>query len=227
MKDETIYKLWTNFINDDKYKIYFQSQYDIFISVLNKLKIYIDTNKKRPSCDSKDKNIKSLGKWIWTKQSNYNKKTENMKDENIYKEWTNFINDDKYKEYMLSPYDSFIINFNKLKIYIDINNKRPSEDSKDNEIRILGKWTNHQGTNYKKKQQNMKNENIYKLWSEFINDTKYNKYFQSMEGLFNIKLNELKLYMDINKNKPSSHSKDANIKIIGSWISTQKKKLCK
>jgi superfamily II DNA or RNA helicase len=223
MKDETIYKLWTNFINDDKYKIYFQSQYDIFISVLNKLKIYIDTNKKRPSSDSKDKNIKSLGKWIWTKQSNYNKKTENMKDENIYKEWTNFINDDKYKEYMLSPYDSFIINFNKLKIYIDINNKRPSEDSKDNEIRILGKWTNHQGTNYKKKQQNMKNENIFKIWSDFINDTKYNKYFQSMEGLFNIKLNELKLYMDINKNKPSSHSKDANIKIIGSWISTQKK----
>ena len=146
-----------------------------------------------------------------------------MKDEKIYKEWTNFINDDKYKKYLLSPYDNFIVNLTKLKIYIDTNKKRPSEDSKDNEIKNIGSWSNKQGTNYKKKQKNMKDENIYKIWSDFINDTKYNKYFQSMEGLFNIKLNELKLYIDINKNKPSSHSKDANIKSIGCWITTQKK----
>ena len=35
MKDEIIYNLWNDFINDDKYKEYFISQYDYFIVNLN------------------------------------------------------------------------------------------------------------------------------------------------------------------------------------------------
>ena len=101
MKDENIYNTWTEFINSDKYNIYFQSQYEYFIINLNKLKIYINENRKRPQRKDKDENIKVLGNWMNTEIINYNKKQKNMKDENIYNKWTEFINNEKYKKYFL------------------------------------------------------------------------------------------------------------------------------
>jgi hypothetical protein len=48
MKDETIYNNWNKFINSDKYKKYFilPSIEEYFNMNLNKVKIYIDENKK-------------------------------------------------------------------------------------------------------------------------------------------------------------------------------------
>ena len=81
MKDENIYKLWTNFINEEKYKTFFQlpTILEKFIFDLNKLKIYIDTNKIKPSPKSIDKNIKSLAYWIKNTQTNYIKKKINKR----------------------------------------------------------------------------------------------------------------------------------------------------
>ena len=179
MKDENINKLWIEFINDSKYKEYFLSQYDSFVFNLNNLKSYININKKRPSDHNKDKDIKSMGCWIQNCQKNYYKKDKNMKDENIYKLWTEFINDSKYKEYMQLPtmLELFNINLNNLKSYIDTNKVRPSTNSKDKTIKSMSKWIGHCQTNYSKKTQNMKDESIYKLWTDFINDEKYKKYF--------------------------------------------------
>ena len=66
----------------------------------------------------------------------------------------------------------------------------------------------------------MKDESIYNLWTEFINDTRYKEYMQlpSMLEIFNINLNKLKTYIDINKQKPSRHSNDKNIKRLGIFI---------
>ena len=47
------------------------------------------------------------------------------------------------------------MNLNKVINYIDKNNKRPSE-GKNKDVSILGKWIQHQITNYNKKQENMK-----------------------------------------------------------------------
>ena len=44
-----------------------------------------------------DINVKKLGRWIRTQNSNYKKKTNIMLNSNIYDQWTNFIQDDKYK----------------------------------------------------------------------------------------------------------------------------------
>ena len=118
-----------------------------------------------------------MGKWIGTCQANYNKKTQNMKDKNIMKLWEKFINDKKYQKYFLSQYDGFINNLNKVKIYIDINKKRPSQHSKDKEIKSMGAWIGQKINNYTKKMKNMKDENIYNLWTNFINDPKYKDYF--------------------------------------------------
>ena len=40
-----------------------------------------------------------MGCWINNCQQNYSKKTAKMADETIYKLWTDFINDAKYKTY--------------------------------------------------------------------------------------------------------------------------------
>ena len=224
MKDANIRKLWEEFINDIRYKKYMQlpSIIDIFNTNLNKLKNYIDINKKRPSEGSKDKDIKSIAQWIGQKNNNYIKKKDNMKYENIRKLWEEFINDIRYKEYILLPtkLEIFNMNLNKVKIYIDTNKKRPAHESKDKYIKSLGKFIGHCQLNYVKKLHNMKYENIYELWTNFINDEKYKKYFQLPTILekFVFDLNKLKIYIDTNKIKPSSKSIDKNIKSIGTWI---------
>ena len=181
MKDETIYNLWTEFINNEKYKKYFLSQYNKFINDLNELKLYIDTNKQRPSNNSKDKTIKSMAIWISNCQTNYTKKKERMSDETIRKLWEEFINDEKYKKYIQLPtlLELFNDNLNELKLYIDTHNQRPSKGSPDKTIKSMAQWLNDCQKYYTKKLHNMKDETIYNLWTEFINNEKYKKYFNT------------------------------------------------
>ena len=97
MTNEKIYNEWTSFINDSNYKIYFQSNEDNWIETLNQIKLYIDTNKKKPSL----KDDKTLGSWITTQLRQYKNKEYIMTNEKIYNEWTSFINDSNYKKYFL------------------------------------------------------------------------------------------------------------------------------
>jgi superfamily II DNA or RNA helicase len=225
MKDETIYKLWYEFINDEKYKQYFLSQYDSFVVNLNKIKTYIDTHNQRPSASSKDKDIKKMGIWISYQKQNYIKKKENMKDKKIRKIWEEFINDANYKKYFLSQYDSFIFKLNKVKTYIDTNNQRPSNSIQDKDIKSIAQWLGQCQINYVKNIKKMNNKNIKKLWEQFINDKKYKVYMQlpTMLEIFNINLNKVKSYIDTNKKRPSDGSKNKNIKSIGQWIGTCQK----
>ena len=86
MTDETIYKLWTEFISDVKYKNYFISNDDIWINHLKNVKKYIDENNKRPSKSDKNIILKQWGKWISHTQENYVKIAYIMKDETIKKQ---------------------------------------------------------------------------------------------------------------------------------------------
>ena len=108
MKNEEMYNKWTEFINDNKYKIYFMSNEDKWLDKLNQVKKYIDTNNKKPSVADKDEKIKTLYNWINEQQKKYKKKEKLMKNEKIYNKWTEFINDDKYKIYFISNEDSWI-----------------------------------------------------------------------------------------------------------------------
>jgi len=177
MKNKNIYNLWTDFINDDKYKGYFEDNSILWINKLNEVKNYIDKNNKRPSSTDKNNEIKSLGSWLCNQLSNYKNKKQIMQYQNIYNLWTEFINDDKYKEYFEDNSTVWVNNLNEVKKYIDENNKRLSDSDKNKEIKILGCWISTQQQNYKTKQQIMENEEIYNLWIKFINDDKYKKYF--------------------------------------------------
>ena len=104
-----------------------------------------------------------------------------MEDENIKKLWENFISDNNYTKYknVLSHEEDWKIILEKVKKYIDDNNKKPSLKDENIEIRRYNEWIHSQQRNYKKNINIMKDENIKKLWNNFINDIKYKKYFNN------------------------------------------------
>jgi len=118
------------------------------------LKEYIEINNKRPSYKTQ------LGNWLSHQLENYKKKKYIMKNETIYNEWTNFMNE--YSELFKSNEDVWYDYLNELKEYIEINNKRPSNKTQ------LGKWLSHQLNNYKKKKYIMKNESIRKDFESLL-----------------------------------------------------------
>ena len=194
---------------------------EIWLKRLEEVKEYIDEYKKTPS--TKDKDTK-LGMWISHQKKNYKKNTKIMSNTEIYKLWTEFINDEKYKKYFLSNEEIWNLNLEEVKEYIDEYKKTPLTKDKDNKIKTLGKWISHQKENYKKKKFCMSNTEIYKLWTEFINDEKYKKYFLSNEEIWLKRLEEeVKEYINKYNKTPSSGSKDKKIKTLGMWISNQKR----
>ena len=221
MLDETIRKLWEYFINDDKYKEYFLSNEEVWKLNLEWVKKYIDENKKKPSDDDKNKDVKTYGKWISHQVTNYQKKDKSMSASNIIKLWEDFINDDKYKKYFISNKEVWNLNLEWVKKYIDENKKRPSSTDKNKDIKIHGSWICNQLQNYQKKEHIMLDETIQKLWEDFINDDKYKEYFLSNEEVWKLKLEWVKKYINKNKKRPSTTDKNNDVKIYGSWISHQ------
>jgi superfamily II DNA/RNA helicase len=222
MKDDMIYNTWTNFINYSKYKEHFHNN-TMWFNTLELLKSYIDKNKKRPSTHDKDLQIKQFGQWIHTQQKNYKIKEHIMKDNTIYNTWNDFINDDMYKEYFLDNNTTWYNTLELVKSYIDMNKKRPYSIDKYTKDKQLSKWISHQQQNYKTKDYIMKDDTIYKTWSNFINDTKYKEYFLDNKTVWFNSLELLKNYIDINKKIPSTTDKDSNVKKLGQWIQTQQK----
>jgi superfamily II DNA or RNA helicase len=224
MKDDIIYNTWTNFINDDKYKKYFLDNNIVWLNTFEKVKKYIDENSKRPTKENIDYNIKKLGSWITHQIKNYKLKESIMKDDIIYNTWSNFINDDKYKEYFLDNNTVWLDTLEKAKIYINENNKRPSLEDKNTNIKTLARWISTQQKNYKTKSYIMKDNIIYNNWINFINDDKYKEYFLDNNTIWLNTFEKVKKYIDNNNKKPSAMSKNSNIKTLGYWISTQQKK---
>jgi superfamily II DNA/RNA helicase len=188
---------------------------------LEEVKKYIDENNKRPSTIDNNKNIKYLGIWLAHQQKNYLKYQQIMSNENIRDIWTNFINNDKYKKYFLSNEQEWKNNLEEVKKYINVNNKRPSSEDKDKNIKYLGNWILHQQRSYLENQMIMSNNNIRDIWKNFINDEKYKQYFLSNEHEWKNNLEEVKKYIDENNKRPSNGDENIIIKKMSKWICTQ------
>jgi ribosomal RNA-processing protein 8 len=213
MKNEEIRKEWEEFIK--KNQIYFQTNEKEWRSNLIQVQKYIDENNKRPSSTDKNKEINKLGQWIQHQLSNYKLKSQIMKNEEIRIEWEEFIN--KNQIYFQS--NEWRSNLYQVQKYIDENNKRPSCHDKNKEIKCLGKWIQHQLSNYKSKSQIMKNEEIRKEWEEFINKNQI--YFQSNEEEWRSNLIQVQKYIDENNKRPSTYDKNKEINKLGQWIQHQ------
>jgi len=162
MSNETIRNEWEKLINDEKYKYFFIINEEIWYDKFNELKCFVDINGKLPVTKTK------LGSWLNEQKQNYKYNMENKK---IKKEWEIFINDDKYKHLFISRKNRWFDNFNKIKIYIDVNGSLPIEDSD------LGKWISEQKKSYEHNIDDMLKKNVRKEWESFMNDNKYKKYF--------------------------------------------------
>ena len=211
MKRLEIRNRWDLFI--EEYQEYFLSNEELWMSNLNKVKEYINKNKKKP--DRNDELY--LSTWISRNQRIYIKKEQIMIDVNIRKEWEQFI--EEYKEYFISNEELWMSNLIKTKKYIDENKKRPNSNDKDNNTKQLGHWITNQLKNYKNKEYNMKDLNIRKLWDEFTEE--YKEYLLSNEEEWLSKLNDVKIYINKNKKRPNSEDKDKEIMQLGRWILCQ------
>ena len=187
---------------------------------LEKVKRFIDENKKTPLTKSKNLEEKKLGQWLSDQNKNYKNNIYIMSNENIRKEWEEFK--EKYKEYLLYGEELWRFTLEKVKRFIDENKKTPSRTSKNLEEKKLGKWLSHQNQNYKNKTQIMSNENIRKEWEEF--KEKYKEYLLYYgEELWRFTLEKVKRFIDENKKTPSETSKNLEEKKLGQWLSDKKK----
>ena len=145
---------------------------------LKQIKQFIDEYNKKPSQHSKNKEETVLGCWISTQQKNYNNATYIMKVE-YRQNWEEFINDLKYKQYFMSKDEIWYNNLNKVKGFIDNNNKRPSKNAKNKEERILGLWIKTKQKNYKDEKLIMKEIKFRNEWEKFVLNPQYAKYFNT------------------------------------------------
>jgi hypothetical protein len=224
MKNLNIYNLWTEFINHENYKKYFD--YNIkWNSHLNKLKKYINENKKLPSQYDKNIIFSKLYLWLNTQQYSYRYKKNIMKDDYIYNLWTNFLQDNNYKiyfennKYFKDKKISWLSYFNNVKKYIQENNKKPSPTDNNKEIKNMNYWINNQQMYYKNIINIMKDTDIYNLWTDFINDNYYKKILENNNELWINNFNLLKKFINENNKLPSIYDN----KILSSWLYSQKK----
>jgi len=224
MKDKEIYNEWKRFIEKEKYKHHFAENRDEgWDMMLEKLKKFVDKNKKRPVKNSTDKEEVILFTWISNQVTKFREKSFVMKSEEVRDKWKKFINDDKYKKYFLTGEDDWKDNLEKVKNYIESKNKRPSSVDKDKEIKKLGVWVCTQIQNYTLKQKNMENKETRDSWKRFIEDEEYADYFKTNEEIWHDRLKEAKKYIIDNKKRPNTRDNDKKVSIIGAWLVTNKK----
>jgi DNA-directed RNA polymerase subunit H (RpoH/RPB5) len=215
MKNNEIKKKFEEFL--EKYKDLFKTNEEIWFDNLKEVEEYILTNSKLPSNLLKDKNIKHILNWIYAQKQNYKNKKKIMKNNEIRKEWEQFI--EKYNELFKSNEEKWIEIKELVEKYIIENKKLPSYHNKDKNSKYLYNWLSTQQQNYKNKKDLMKNDKIRKEWEQFIE--KYNELFKSNEEKW-IEIKELvEKYIIENKKLPSYHNKDKNNKYLYKWLSTQ------
>jgi superfamily II DNA or RNA helicase len=160
MKDLQKYNLWTKFLDD--YKEYFKTNDEIWYETLEELKCFIDVNNRKPNIKNECE-IK-LYNWIGTQNKNYKIKKNAMYDENKYKLWTNFL--EEYNEHFKLINDVWYENFEELKCFIKVKNRKPNIKN-ECETKLYN-WIGTQNKNYKTEKNSMKDPEKYDLWSNFL-----------------------------------------------------------
>ena len=183
---------------------------DMWPQRFEELKAFMNKNERRPS---KKKDEKQLNKWLSHQITNY--KNKKMREER-YQLWTQFL--EEYKEYVISNDELWLKNFEKLKKFINNNQRRPSTISKNTEEKRLGQWSSQQHKHYKNKEMS---EERYQLWTQFLEE--YKKYCISNDEIWFQNFEELKEFINENNKRPSDKSKKIEEKQLGGWINNQQK----
>ena len=218
MLDESVKLLWEKF-NED-YKEYLLSNEEIWERHLFNVKKFIDDNEKPPSQKSKEKHEKVIGQWLSDQKKNYKKNIQILSKEYFRKQFEKFNED--YKEYLLTPDELWEYNLSKLIKFIDDNEHLPRQISTVIEEKKLHVWMSHQKRNHKNNVNFMKNIVLKNQWVKFIDNYKY--LFLSTEETWKSNFNKVKQFINDNRKKPSSKSKDPEEQVLGRWVFKQQSK---
>ena len=212
MKNIKIKEIWKLFI--EKHLKYFDTNINIWKNKLAEVQKYINDNNKVPSNRSKDRNTNILGSWFSNQKINYNKQMGIMKEKEIHDIFTQFLKDNK--EFFYNNKTSWKNNLNKIIIFINENNKLPTVENKN-----LEKWLRSQNEYYKNKTYIMKDNEIYDIFTNFLKN--YNHLFINNIMLWQNTLEKIKIHINLYNNLPSVYNNNDNVKILGCWLSNQKK----
>jgi len=216
MTNAEIREKWESFTS--KYSEYFMSSEEQWDLNLEKCGEFIDEHGKRPSKHSKNPEERRLGRWISNQNKNYKKNQEIMSNAEIRNKWKAFTS--KYSEYLMSSEEQWELNLEECGKFMDKNEKRPSQNSKNPEEKRLGQWISQQINNYKNNKYIMSNPENRKKWEAFT--SKYPKYFMSSEEKWELNLEKCGEFMDENGKRPSEDSKNnPEERRLGRWISNQ------
>ena len=211
------YDLWIQF--KEKYKEYLQNADERWNEYFNDLNKFIINNKRLPLGSAKYIDEKSLNGWMQTQKFAYSNKDKGMVDTIRYNKWSEFIN--KYEEYFKTDEEIWDDRYDKLILFFEINKKRPNKRSNNEDEKNLGVFIGRNIKNYKEKKERMKIQKNYDKWTELIN--KYGDYFLTNEELWDEKIQNLKIFINLNLKLPNGKSKNDDEKSVGLWLSSQKR----
>jgi superfamily II DNA or RNA helicase len=176
---------------------------------LEELRIFLETNKKRPSpIKSLEKKI---GVWVGNQIKNYNLKKGSFKNKKRCEQWEEFIK--KYKEYFKSFDEKWNENFEKLKQFLNKYKIRPTEQTD----KILWNWLINQTLNYKTNKDGFTNKKRCEQWEEFMEE--YKEYLYTSDELWYNNLQLLKQFLDKYKKRPTRITNNS----LHNWVSDQLK----
>jgi hypothetical protein len=104
MKNPEIKTSWEEFVSDPIYSSYMMNAEQTWYDNLEKVKVFINENKKRPGEKSKNTDEKLLGSWISHQLKNHKNDTYIMKTNlEIKTSWEEFVSDPIYSIYFNNP----------------------------------------------------------------------------------------------------------------------------
>lgn len=170
----------------------------------DQVKEWIEENNRIPSKKSNNSTERSLGEWCASqRQYKKNDKLTNgqIKQLAILHNW--------YWDYN----DAWNLNYSKLKEWVDINKKIPSQGSKKIEEKTLAFWCSTQRRNESLTDNQIELLNKIPGWNWGLDDVWLDTYLKVEKWIYS--MNKL----------PSAMSKDPTEKIFGNWCKLQRKKM--
>jgi predicted small secreted protein len=148
MKSESVRSKWETFVAERR--SHFLSGEEAWRSTLDKVKAFMVEKGKRPKQKSKETQEKVLGIWISAQLRNYSPDAEQCKHimrlASVRSEWETFVAERRSQ--FLTKEEIWRSTLAKVRVFMEEKGRRPSQKSKDEQEKILGRWINNQIANY-------------------------------------------------------------------------------
>ena len=235
MKNPVIWQIWTDMLADEKYSEALADPVQNWKNNHQKMCVFIDTNSKRPSTESKQLEEKKIGRWVaHQKNINYDPRGPEFSKQimktnsEIFKIWTDTLQ--TYKKYLvIDNIQHWKDNHQKMCLYIDKIGKAPRQScARDIEEKTLGHWFAHQKKNYdlcgpEFSKNIMKNQSIWQIWSDTLANENYSEALAELDKKWENNHQKLCEFIDKTGKAPrQSGAIDIDEKKLGGFVSNQK-----